>query len=320
VINYLRKYWSQDAHWPQQLPYVAWMHNCNQDARSGLTPFNLIYGREAPSFTQDHDVGAQPRMSYADNLIGEIHNRILALERHASENRQVAKRMEKAKYDRNESNAGEIPLGALVYVTAMSQANRPKKLQEKFQGPYEVIGQSGVRNYSLRRISDGRSYVVHRNRIKWRQGQFAGQNRQEKPRQVGTEKGGRRRRARRKGCPPGREMHFVPDDEEYGEVASEAGDVNNDSFHSVESNNDPDLMQSDQEEEAGQNGASGAANLATNGGVVVADESPQPDVTTSSAASMAGTTAHARVRNPRWPSHATPMRTRARARKEAGAL
>jgi len=59
----------------------------------------------------------------------------------------------------------DLKIGERVYITAMSDPERPKKFQVKFQGPYTLNKEMGKYNYLLM-DKLGKTIIVHHDRMK----------------------------------------------------------------------------------------------------------------------------------------------------------
>jgi len=148
----------------EQVPYIQWAHNSSYHSSLGMSPYNVLYGRECHHPVSQEHHGELSRLNYSEEYPGAVHNSLVMLEQAIREQRQAAQDRQKGQFDKN-TFLTELTAGDKVYITAMSDPKRPKKFQLKFQGPYTLIKEMGAYNYLLL-DQKGKSIIVHHDRIK----------------------------------------------------------------------------------------------------------------------------------------------------------
>jgi len=164
IVAYMRKYWSAESTWVEQVPFIQWAHNSSYHSSLGMSPYNVLYGRECAHPVSNEHHGELMRLNYSEEYPGAVHNSLVILEQAIREQRRMVQDRQKEQFDKK-TFMTDLRVGDRVYITAMSDPKRPKKFQLKFQGPYSLIKDMGAYNYLLL-DNKGRSIIVHHDRIK----------------------------------------------------------------------------------------------------------------------------------------------------------
>ena len=156
----------QKKDWKSHVPALVHTYNCTRNAATGFSPYFLLFGRE-PRLPVDVEFGlqrgGQKGSPGESNYISQLRRLTFAHKkaRHMAQ-RQQAKHREL--YDMK-CRGATLDVGDLVLVKQTAWKGI-YKIQDRWEsGEYQVVGQPtpGVPVYTVKRITGGKSRVLHRN-------------------------------------------------------------------------------------------------------------------------------------------------------------
>ena len=156
------------TNWDEQLPFLAFAYNTSEQASTGRTPFEIIYGRLAKVpidltyQNKDVDLSLDPN-GYAVMVKNKLQN----VYEHVNTNRDVAVNKQKLYYDRTH-RAAKLNVGDRVWLhDSTKKIGLSKKFSKNWIGPYTVISKIGDANYTIQHdLPKKRKITVHANRLK----------------------------------------------------------------------------------------------------------------------------------------------------------
>jgi hypothetical protein len=134
--------------WVKWLPWVEYMYNTSWHSSTGKTPFELVYGRPAPTL-----LSYIPGTARVESVGKELEDRDVILREVRLKLAQAQNRMKQV-YDKGHKER-EFQLGDLVYVCLHPyrqqsvERRQNMKLAAKYYGPYKVISKIGEVAYKL---------------------------------------------------------------------------------------------------------------------------------------------------------------------------
>ena len=149
----------QQEKWEQFLQPAVYSHNVFPiSGTTNITPFFLVFGRDAPSpetISFDLPVNPLPPDHYARHLL----SRMKVAHQQFSQVKSDLRRHQKEVYDRK-ARFLAIPPGKIVYVRKERQTQKPgmaTRFLRSFDGPFQVIGHPYDRNdlLTLKNLSTG---------------------------------------------------------------------------------------------------------------------------------------------------------------------
>ena len=149
----------QQEKWEQFLQPAVYSHNVSPiSGTTNITPFFLVFGRDAPSpetISFDLPVNPLPPDHYARHLL----SRMKVAHQQFSQVKSDLRRHQKEVYDRK-ARFLAIPPGKIVYVRKEPQTHNPgmaTRFLRSFDGPFQVIGHPYDRNdlLTLKNLSTG---------------------------------------------------------------------------------------------------------------------------------------------------------------------
>ena len=149
----------QQEKWEQFLQPAVYSHNVSPiSGTTNITPFFLVFGRDAPSpetISFDLPVNPLPPDHYARHLL----SRMKVAHQQFSQVKSDLRRHQKEVYDRK-ARFLAIPPGKIVYVRKEPQTHKPgmaTRFLRSFDGPFQVIGHPYDRNdlLTLKNLSTG---------------------------------------------------------------------------------------------------------------------------------------------------------------------
>ena len=149
----------QQDKWEQFLQPAVYSHNVSPiSGTTNITPFFLVFGRDAPSpetISFDLPVNPLPPDHYARHLL----SRMKVAHQQFSQVKSDLRRHQKEVYDRK-ARFLAIPPGKIVYVRKEPQTHKPgmaTRFLRSFDGPFQVIGHPYDRNdlLTLKNLSTG---------------------------------------------------------------------------------------------------------------------------------------------------------------------
>ena len=149
----------QQEKWEQFLQPAVYSHNVSPiSGTTNITPFFLVFGRDAPSpetISFDLPVNPLPPDHYARHLL----SRMKVAHQQFSQVKSDLRHHQKEVYDRK-ARFLAIPPGKIVYVRKEPQTHKPgmaTRFLHSFDGPFQVIGHPYDRNdlLTLKNLSTG---------------------------------------------------------------------------------------------------------------------------------------------------------------------
>ena len=134
--------------WFNFLPLAEWSYNTSKHSSTGLSPFQVIYGKVPPAIPQ-YVMGSSPNevvdslLSTRQEMIQNLHKRLLKVQKQMKDVADKKRR------------AVEYKVGDLVYLKlrpyrqqSLSQTSY-SKLSKRFYGPYPILAKIGAVAYKL---------------------------------------------------------------------------------------------------------------------------------------------------------------------------
>ena len=156
--------------WDSHLPLALFAYRSSVHLSSGVSPFKIIYGREAttPLTLMNAPEGAKERL--ISNYCEELEKTLEDVHCNIASKINIAQRRQKKGYDdRNrvdETLAFEPGDRVWLHHSAVGKG-LSRKFHHQWIGPYVILNRLGRVNYHIRpEIGKGRAKVVHRNRLK----------------------------------------------------------------------------------------------------------------------------------------------------------
>jgi hypothetical protein len=158
LAEYLRHYVNADqTNWDEWLDYATFTYNTTPHSTTGLTPFELIYGRKAdlPSAVRREP---QPMYNFED-YVSELRFRLQASHAIARQSIKTKKEISKRYYDKN-AKPVQFNVGDLVL---LKKVNKENKLSSLYEGPYKISDINSPENSTI--VMKRRSVRVNNNRL-----------------------------------------------------------------------------------------------------------------------------------------------------------
>jgi hypothetical protein len=136
--------------WDEVVDFVVFAYNTSRQEKTGLTPFFLLYGREA-MFPIDVSLGRNPNPvvkseNSAQNIRG-LSNRLSVIREQMKRRLIVVQAKQIKRYDHNRRTV-RYAVGDLVWIhRPLRKMGRSQKLLHPFFGPYKVVQQINELNY-----------------------------------------------------------------------------------------------------------------------------------------------------------------------------
>lgn len=155
VLNeYLRSFANED-NWDEWIPYYVFCYNSTPHTDTKYSPFELIFGKIISLPTEV--INDTSKIYNIDDYANEIKVKLKRANNRAKELLDKAKIIRKNIKDRN-CNPSKFKINDYVY---LHKGNR-KKYESPFEGPYQIIKQSGVNSTILIK---GIPKEIHNNRL-----------------------------------------------------------------------------------------------------------------------------------------------------------
>lgn len=160
LAEYLKNYIGEDQeNWDEWLPYAMFTYNTTPHTATGLSPYALIFGREA----ELPMAVIQPlRSTYA--YAQELRERLRASWTIARNNLQAAKEKSKQFFDKSAQKINFQRGDKVLLHDQTVRRGRSAKLTPKWTGPFEIIEQKSDVNFLIKK--GRKEIVVHANRLK----------------------------------------------------------------------------------------------------------------------------------------------------------
>lgn len=165
LAEYLRGFIQEDqTDWDTWLPYAMFAYNTTPHTATKMTPFELVFGRQAELPTA---VKQPPRLTYCyDDFAQELRERLRAAHQEAKEALDTGKEKSKIQYDKN-AESMEFEVGDKVLLkNNVLRRGRSKKLTQPWIGPYEITEKNSDVNYTIRYGNKQKTQRVHINRLR----------------------------------------------------------------------------------------------------------------------------------------------------------
>ena len=160
VEQYLRSFvHKRPKEWHKFLPFAEWAYNTSQHSRTGVTPYEVIYGKPPPS-VPGYVLGSS-RNEAVDTL---LHSRA---ELHESLRRKLLKAQAEMKHFADKKRRDvQYEIGQLVYVKLRPhrqlslRSQRHHKLMKRYFGPFPILERIGSVAYRLQLPEGSRIHPV----------------------------------------------------------------------------------------------------------------------------------------------------------------
>ena len=151
--------------WDVRVPLFLLAYRSSIHDTTGLTPANLVFGRELRlpcDLMFGSPPGAeQPAVDYVEGLVDRLHDAHEMARQHI----QVASDRMKTRYDRR-ANSQDFQQGDLVWLyRPIRTKGRCPKLQQPWLGPYRIVTRINDVVYRIQRLPRGKMLVVHSDRL-----------------------------------------------------------------------------------------------------------------------------------------------------------
>lgn len=150
--------------WSNYLPKVIFSYNASAQASTGLSPYNIVYGRE-PCLSMDIEL----KMDEEPTNLQEKVNHIKNLENLAKKRISKAQSIQKTYYDKKSKDISFAPNDLVMVLKPRRLTGRSLKLCRLYKGPYKILNSISKVNYLVQRLSaSGRAKneIVHVNKLK----------------------------------------------------------------------------------------------------------------------------------------------------------
>ena len=152
--------------WAQQLPYALFALRQMPNRDTGLSPFELVYGRDVRTpleLVYGEWTGAKGKEMDVCSWVGQVQERLELVREAARSRKTEASRARKEAYDKK-SCSRTFEVGDIVWNRLPGLDN---KLAESWSGPWEVVGRLSAVNYGIKKLEErGKKKVVHINTLK----------------------------------------------------------------------------------------------------------------------------------------------------------
>ena len=150
--------------WDTHIHQLQLAYNTSVHSSTGLTPYYIMHGREARIPANVTCPVAPPSYDSAQEYVADVCTRLKKAFQYARQKADLSQLRQKKDYDAG-SRTIEYRPGDLVWLH--DPVNARNKLEPNWRGPFAVKSTSrdGL-NYSITDIHDGRTKVVHHNRLK----------------------------------------------------------------------------------------------------------------------------------------------------------
>ena len=153
LLQLLRCYVETEEDWERFLPLVFYVYCTVQHSSTGVSPFQLMFGRP-PQSTQFHESTAFEPCTYA----AQLQAKLASLQDFVHTNLTASAQQQKFQYDKHSSIRSLIP-GEPVWLSIPVR----NKLQPKWQGNWKIVE---ITNPTNAKITDGQTTkIVYMNRL-----------------------------------------------------------------------------------------------------------------------------------------------------------
>ncbi len=150
--------------WDEQLPHALLAYRVSKQSSTGVTPFEMLYGRDVrlPIGAEQDEIQAKPTHGPAKYL-EDLKKRQDDIRKIVVEKLKKAQQKQKKNYDIKHRSRQSKAFN--IGDTVLLKNFRARGLQEKFIGPYMIIGiQEG--DYEIESMKDKKRKIVHFNSLK----------------------------------------------------------------------------------------------------------------------------------------------------------
>ena len=162
VLSYLNAYCKEDpTNWDLYLQSCAFSYRTSIVRSIGTTQFSLVHGRQA--MLPADIIYSTPEEIERDRIDFQIENsnRLQTAIEHANNWQRKTDRQKKDYFDRNRKNVmfevGDMVLKKIV----VSDPNGPKKIGDRFEGPYEITQKHSDLNYTINNTCKNKFERLH---------------------------------------------------------------------------------------------------------------------------------------------------------------
>ena len=163
ILQMLRCYVEKSHEWETYLPLVLFAYRTTKHSSTGVTPFEIMFGRNPTEMTEWCKPPEEDITSYQLHL-----NRKLAEIREFVEGQLIdAQKNQKKYYDRHadyELMNSRFAVGENVWLVNSSVRGVVNKLTDRWEGGWKVVEVKSIVTVVIRHM-DGRIRVVHVNRL-----------------------------------------------------------------------------------------------------------------------------------------------------------
>ena len=169
LIQSMRAYINKDqTNWPELLPGILMAFRLTPAGSSGISPFQLLFGRE---MKLPFDLNLEPKANLgkdARDCIAEWFQNLKIAKDIAQENIKRSQEEYKRYYDNNAKPHEFHPGDHVLLQNKSIKKGLSPKLMEKYTGPYYVTDKTDKDTYHLRSLKDHKVHksAVHHNRLK----------------------------------------------------------------------------------------------------------------------------------------------------------
>jgi hypothetical protein len=161
---------SKHDDWDEFIDYVTFGYNTSRHESTGVTPFYLLYGREAV-LPVDVALGNNPGLNTSSldrNAVQSILTRLANIREVVKRRMLVVHARQKKRYDkRRKQKSFNVDDHVLVY-RPIRQKGRAEKLLHRYHGPFRIIKKVNSLNYVVESLYGSRKHkdCVHVSMLK----------------------------------------------------------------------------------------------------------------------------------------------------------
>jgi hypothetical protein len=166
VAEHLRKVVaSHQRDWDARLPIFLLAYRASTHDTTGLTPANLVFGREL-RLPSDLLFGTPPdrelpTIDHAADLVDRLHD----IHNYARKHLKLASDRMKTRYDRAANSAGYHEGDNVWLYRPTRKKGKSHKLQSSWEGPYTIVTRINDVVYRIQRNPRSKMMMVHLDRL-----------------------------------------------------------------------------------------------------------------------------------------------------------